>query len=50
MTSIEQEDCEQDRTRPGRTPATRQEKTKKELAEELSLPGATINPWKQKLE
>jgi hypothetical protein len=50
MTSIEQEDRQQNRTRLDRTPATRREKTKKELAEELSLPGATINPRKQKLE
>ncbi len=50
MTEIEKEDRQQNRTRPDMTPATRQEKTKKELAEELSLPGATINPRKQKLE
>jgi hypothetical protein len=46
----EQEACRQNRTRPNKTPATRREKTKKELAEELSLPGATIKPRKQKLE
>jgi hypothetical protein len=49
MTETEQEDCQQNRTRPDRTPAARQEKIKKELAEKLSLPGATINPQKQKL-
>jgi hypothetical protein len=50
MTSRKQEDRQHNRTRPDRAPATRREKTKKELAEELSLPGATINPPKQKLE
>jgi hypothetical protein len=50
MTSREQEDRQHSRTGPDRTTATRREKTKKELAEELSLPGATINPRKQKLE
>jgi hypothetical protein len=37
MTSREQEDCQHNRTRPDRTTATRRDKTKKELAEELSF-------------
>jgi hypothetical protein len=37
MTSREQEDRQDNRTRPDRTPATRWEKTKKEPAEELSV-------------
>jgi hypothetical protein len=43
---MEQEDHRQNRMRLDRTTTTRPQKTKKEVAEEPSLPGASINPWK----
>jgi hypothetical protein len=47
---MEREDHRQNRMRSDRTTTTRPQKTRTELAKELSLPGASINRWKHKLE